>query len=167
MNKITGSALATLLLMGNIAHAVDDDSKSPLGCRDQGYQFKLNVMKILPEAGGDRQSLYFIYNRLNRPVNVYQMLNDDSTRSMPFNHVINGQQWSVLSTNQKEMNYICTVDADKTQRGKIVNCSESLKVCEYARVKYGLNNRGNYWFLNSSSKGTAVRDVLHYGIIPR
>lgn len=167
MNKISGSVFVTLLMIGSLAHAVDDDSKSPLGCRDQGYQFKLNVLKILPEAGGDRQSLYFIYNRLNQPVSVYQMLNDDSVRSMPLNHVINAQKWSVLSTSEKELKYICTVNATSNKRGNIVNCADSVKVCEYARVKYGLNNRGNYWFSNSSNKASAVRDVLHYGIIPR
>ncbi len=169
MNKIMGSAVATLLLLGNVAYAaaVKDESKSPLGCRDLGYTFKLNVVEIQPEATGDRQSLYFIFNRLNKPVSLYQMLKEDSTRSLYLNHVIAGQQWSVLSTSEKDMKYICAVDADGSKRGNIVSCSDTIKVCEYARVKYGLNNRGNYWFSASTTAGTAVRDVLHYGIIPR
>lgn len=168
MNKIMGSGFATLLMMGNLAYAaVEDPSKSPLGCRDVGYKFKLNVVEIHPEATGDKQSLYFIYNRLNTPISLYQMLQEDSTRSMYLNHVINGQQWSVLSTNANDMKYICAVGAEGTKRGKIVSCADSIKVCEYARVKYGLNNRGNYWFSASTTAGTAVRDVLHYGIIPR
>ena len=138
-----------------------------MGCRNQGYQFKLNVLNIKPEASGDRQSLYFIYNRLNRPVSLYQMLGDESVRSIPLNHVINGQQWSVLSTNEKQLNYLCAVDDTPMKHGKLVNCSDSIKVCEYARVKYGLNNRGNYWFSSSTNRNRAVADVLHYGIIPR
>lgn len=172
MNKLTSSGFAIGLMMATLANSatlmkVHDESKSPLGCRDQGYQFKLNVLEIIPAALGDRQSLYFIFNRSNRPVSMVQMLADDSSRSMPLNHVINPQQWSVLATNQKEMKYICAMDPTPTRRGKIVNCSENVKVCEYARVKFGLNNRGNYWFLNSSSSSAAVSDVLHYGIIPR
>ncbi len=144
-----------------------DESKSPLGCRDQGYHYNINVLEIEPEAEGDRQSLYFLYNRLNKPVNLYQMLGDNSVRSMPLNHVINGQQWSVLSTSQKQMKYICAVDETPTKHGKVVSCADTIKVCEYARVKYGLNNKGNYWFSSSTNRNRAVADVLHYGIIPR
>lgn len=168
MNKLAGSAFALLLSTGAMAQtAIFDESKSPLGCRDQGYQYKLNVLNIIPEAAGDRQSLYFLFNRLDRPVNLYQMQGDDSVRSMPLNHVINGQQWSVLSTGEKQLKYICTVDDPASKRGKIVNCADSIKVCEYLRVKYGLNNRGNYWFSSSTNRNRAVADVLHYGIIPR
>ena len=144
-----------------------DESKSPLGCRDLGYKYNINVLEIEPEAEGDRQSLYFLYNRLNKPVNLYQKLGDNSVRSMPLNHVINGQQWSVLSTSQKQMKYICAVDETPTKHGNVVSCADTIKVCEYARVKYGLNNKGNYWFSSSTNRNRAVADVLHYGIIPR
>ena len=168
MKKLMGSTLTLGLLMGGLANAaIFDESKSPLGCRDMGYQFKLNVMKIQPEAAGDRQSLYFVFNRLNRPVNLYQMLGEDSVRTMALNHVINAQQWSILATGEKELKYICTVDDAKSKHGKIVSCSDSVKVCEYARVKFGLNNRGNYWISSSTNRNRAVADALHYGIIPR
>lgn len=144
-----------------------EDDKSPLGCRDIGYQFDLNILTLLPEEAGERQSLYFIYNKLTTAVNVYQMLKDDSTRSMYLNHAIRPKQWAVLSTSESKLKYICTVDDPKLSYGKIVDCGESLKVCEYARVKYGMNNKGNYWVVNSNTKGGAVREVLNYGIIPR
>ena len=145
----------------------DDESKSPLGCRDQGYTFKLNVLDILPDIGGDNQSLYFVYNRLNQPIHLYQMLGNESTRSMYLNHDIRPQQWSALATNQKQLHFICAIDDPKFRYGKIVDCGDSVKVCEYARVKFGLNNRGNYWFLSSNTRGGAVHDVLRDGIIPR
>ena len=100
-------------------------------------------------------------------MNLYQMLKDDSSNSMYLNHVINARQWAVLSTSEKALKYICTVDDPKMTYGKIVDCAESLKVCEYARVKYGMNNTGNYWLVNSNTSGGAVNEVLHYGIIPR
>lgn len=163
-----------LAFAGTSAEQLEDEfkdvTKSPLGCRDVGYQNKLNVLNILPEAEGDRQSLYFIFNRLNQPINLYQMLGSNSTRSTYLNHVIRPQQWAVLSTSEKEVKYICTIDQvkqSKSRYGKVVNCGESLKVCEYARVKFGLNNRGNYWVVNSNSRGGAVGEVVRYGIIPR
>lgn len=171
MNKIIKNVFALSLVAGNmLAHAEtakNDESRSPLGCRDQGYQFKLNTLKILPQAPGDKQSLFFIFNRLNQPVSMYQMLDEESTESLYLNHVVNGQQWAVLATNEPKLNYICAVGATPTSRGKIVSCAESIKVCEYARVKFGLNNRGNYWFVGSNNRNTAVREVTNYGIIPR
>ena len=170
MNKLIGSACAAWIGFSGSAHAglaIFDESKSPLGCRDQGYEYHLNSLTIQPEAQGDRQSLYFLFNRLNRPVSLYQMLGDNSVRSMPLNHVINGQQWSVLSTNEQQIKYICAVEDGSSKHGKVVSCADSIKVCEYVRVKYGLNNRGNYWFSSSTHRNRAVADVLHYGIIPR
>lgn len=145
----------------------DEGDKSPLGCKDLGYQFELKTLKLLPEIVGERQSLYFIFNKRTESVNLYQMLKNDSTQSMFLNNVITPRQWAVLSTSEKKLQYICTIADPKQSYGKIVDCAESLKVCEFARVKYGMNNGGNYWLVKSSSRGAAVDQVLHYGIIPR
>ncbi len=156
------------LMTGGVFAAVDKSpAKSPLGCKDVGYRYKLKVLELLPAEAGEKQSLYFIFNGLKEPINLYQMLKDDSTRSMHLNHVIQGQQWAVLSTSEEKLKYICTIPDPKLTYGKIVDCAESLKVCEYARVKYGLNNKGNYWLVGSNTSGGAVNEVLHYGIIPR
>lgn len=141
--------------------------RSPLGCKDVGYQYQLNIVNIQPADVGDRQSLYFVYNKLNSSINLYQMLKSNSTRSTYLNHTILPHSWAVLATGEKELKYICTVNGSKSSYGKIINCSKGLKICEYARVKFGLNNKGNYWLVKSASRGRAVGDVVRYGIIPR
>ena len=157
-----------LIIKNTAVYAMlDAEEKRPLGCKDLGYQFELKILRLQPPATGDRQSLYFLYNTLAKPINLYQMRQEDSTRSMYLNHVIRAHQWAVLSTSEPEVQYICTINDSKSNYGKVVDCAESLKVCEYARVKYGMNNRGNYWLVDSSARGTAVNEVLHYGIIPR
>ena len=42
-----------------------------------------------------------------------------------------------------------------------------LKVCEYVRVKYGMNNSSNPWLVRSNASSGAIREVVQYGIIPR
>ena len=168
MSLHKATLMLLLLATGIAGHAAEKekaDDARPLGCRDIGYQFKLKILHLQP-AGTERQSLYFVFNTSSRPVSLYQMLKDNSTHSMHLNHVIHGRQWAALSTNEKELKYICTVEDAKLSYGKIVDCGDTLKVCEYARVKYGMNNPGNYWFVDSS-RGGAVQQVLHYGIIPR
>ena len=170
MKYITKSILASLLLqtsMVAIVAAEDADARRPLGCKDVGYQFELKILRLLPLETADQQSLYFIFNTDSKPVNLYQMREEDSTRSIYMNHVIRPRQWAVLSTSEPEVRYICTMNDDKSNYGKVVDCGETLKVCEYARVKYGMNNRGNYWLVNGNTNTGAVYEVLHYGIIPR
>lgn len=145
----------------------DEELKSPLGCRDVGYKFELNTVKFLPEEAGERNSLYFVFNKNQKPLRLYQMKNDESSRSTFLNHVISPRQWAVLSTSEKYLKYICSVDDVKSSFGKIVHCSENLKICEYINVKFGLNTRGDYWLVKSNSKGGAVQQVLWYGIIPK
>ena len=161
--------LGSVLIITGVTESIAQDSeeKRPLGCRDLGYQFELKVLRLLTAEKGDRQSLYFLYNKQAKPVNLYQMRQEDSTRTMYLNHVIKPHQWAVLSTSEKNVQYICTLNDAKSNYGKVVDCADSLNVCEYARVKYGMNNRGNYWVVDSNSRGGAVNDVLRYGIIPR
>lgn len=182
MNKIKMMVIG-LLIVGSIGCAYartsaeelegeyKDPSKNPLGCRNVGYQYTFNVLKLAHEMNaedvGDGQSLFFVYNRRSEPVHLNQMLSDNSTRSTYLNHVIAPKQWAVLATNQNELKYICSLNAGKLGYGKIVSCADSLKVCEYVRVKFGMNNKGNYWVVKSANRGVAVGDVVRYGIIPR
>jgi hypothetical protein len=143
-----------------------EDNRPPIGCYDKGYQFELTTLQLMPGDHNDNQSMYFLFNQLNQPITLYQMRNEESSRSMYLNHGIGVHQWAVLSTNERRVKFICTVPAKKLQYGQIVDCAKSLRVCEYTNVRYGLNNRGNYWLLNSNTRGGAVSAVVHYGIIP-
>ena len=168
LRQLSNAMLLGLMTTWVEAGAVkNSEDKSPLGCKDLGYKFELKVLRLLPATTADRQSLYFIYNSQSKPINLYQMRHEESTRSVYLNHVIRPGQWAVLSTSEPGMTYICAMDDGKSSFGRVVDCEESLKVCEYARVKYGMNNRGNFWVVDSTSRGAAVNDVLRYGIIPR
>jgi hypothetical protein len=161
---------ASVLFLGapilGFAAKRDPEIRSPLGCKDVGYGFDLNVLQILPASVGDSQSLYFIYNKHKKAINLYQMRQSESSQSVYLNHTIDPGRWAVLSSSEP-MKYICTIHNGKTTHGEIIDCQTGLKVCEYARVKYGMNNRGNYWLANGNTRGGAVRQVIYYGIIPR
>lgn len=144
----------------------DKDNRNPTGCRDMGYQFELKTLHLYPQKEGASQSLFFLFNKNDQAVNLYQMHDDESSRSLYLNHVISARQWAVLSTNEKQVKYICTVADPKSRYGKVVDCAENLRVCEFNNVRYGVNNRGNFWLVNSNTRNAAVRDVVRYGIIP-
>lgn len=165
--SLTGALFLSVFSASAFAEAEEkDNNKLPLGCRDTGYQFELKTLHLLPGKSGDRQSMYFLFNTLGQPVSLYQMRDEESSRSMYLNHAIHPRQWAVLSTSEKQVKFICTIPDKKSRYGKIVDCSESLTVCEYTNVRYGLNNRGNYWIVNSNTRNGALREVVRYGIIP-
>lgn len=151
-----------------------NDTRNPSGCKDAGYQFDLKTLKLLPSRAGGTQSLYLFRNISNQTVNLYQMRDGDSSRTMYLNHSINPGQWSAFATSETPIKYLCTHTraasgkAAKTLSayGDLADCSESVHVCEFVDVKFGLNNAGNFWFVNSSTRNGAVREVVHYGIIP-
>ena len=154
-------------LIGFSAKPTNDLTRSPLGCRDVGYKFEMNTLRILTSTPGEHQSLYFVMNHANQPVHLYQMLPNSNASSTYLNHKIHAQEWAVIATGDPELTYICTMDQPGNIYGKIVPCADHLKVCEYTRVRFGLNNRGNFWVVNSNSRGGAVGDVVRYGIIPQ
>lgn len=169
MSRPLGALTVFLIGLGFSSHALaqEKEDSRPLGCKDQGYAFNLKVLNLVPQTPGDHQSLYFIFNSSTKPVNLYQMRSEDSTRTMYLNHTIRPRQWAALSTGEPKVRYICTMADSKSNYGRIVDCGDTLKVCEYARVKYGMNNRGNYWIVQGNTRNGAVREVTNYGIIPR
>lgn len=160
--------LTLILLIGcnNLFAEEKENTKNPIGCRDAGYVFNLKTLKLMPSEVGALQSLYVVFNKSNQAINLFQMRRDDSSRSMYLNHLINGRQWAILSTNEPSVNYICSLTEENSPYGSVVDCQDHLQVCEYTTVKYGLNNQGSYWLVNSSSKNEAVRAIVRYGIIP-
>lgn len=169
-----GLSLFLTLLSAGIANAgvqkeektEKDDNRPPIGCYNSGYQFELETLHLNTGANGQNQSMYFLFNTLGQPVNLFQMRNEESSRSLYLNHVIGAHEWGIFSTSEKKVKFICTIPDKKSQYGQVIDCAQSLRVCEYTNVKYGLNNRGNYWLVNSSTRNGAVSAVVHYGIIP-
>ncbi len=143
-----------------------DESRSPIGCKDMGYQFDLKTLQLMSNSVEAKQSLYFIYNNSSHDIALFHMRGEESSRSMFLNHRMNAKQWAVLSTAEKKLRYICSIVDGKDSYGKIADCSGLIKVCQYNNVRYGLNNQGNYWLVNSNTRNGAVNAVVHYGIIP-
>lgn len=151
---------------GEQAKKDKENSRYPIGCRPVGFKQSLRVLSLYPGKEGAMQSMYFFYNQLPQTVSLYQMRDLDSPYSMRFNHSIRGNSWAVLATGEPLLKYTCTLGDGKTSYGKIVDCAETIKVCEYVNVKFGLNNKGNFWIVDSNTRNGAVSEVVHYGIIP-
>jgi hypothetical protein len=146
---------------------VEDTSKNPLGCRDVGYAYDLDTLQILPHSVGDKQSLYFFYNNLSQPVKLYHMVGDNTGHATFLNHTIRPKQWAALATGEPKVKYMCAIKAEGSNLGNMVSCKDSIKVCEFARTRFGLNNKGNFWIVQGNTRAGAVSEVVHYGIIPQ
>lgn len=143
-----------------------DNDRFPIGCRPVGFEQSLKVLTLYPGKEGALQSMYFFFNKLPETVSLYQMNDKYSAYSTRFNHSIKGSSWAVLATGEPLVKFICSLGDGKEGYGKIVDCGDTIKVCEYVNVKFGLNNKGNFWIVDSNSRNGAVSEVVHYGIIP-
>jgi hypothetical protein len=143
-----------------------DNAKNPLGCQNVGYQFDLNIVKLMPYEVSAKQSMYFFYNKSNQSIRLYHMRYEDSVQSTRLNNEIKPSEWGVLSTSEKQVKFLCAIQSKDNVYGSVVNCEEVIKVCEFPKVKYGLNNTGNYWLIDSTTRGSALSAVVRYGIIP-
>ena len=148
--------------------AVDSEKemRNPIGCRPVGYADSLKVLSLFPGKEGALQSMYFFYNKLPQTVSLYQMRDKDSEYSTRYNHSIKGNSWAVLAVGEPHVKFICSLGDGKKEYGQILDCADTIKVCEYVNVKFGLNNKGNYWIVESNTRNGAVNEVVHYGIIP-
>ena len=169
--KISKSALVFLMVAALFPiiglAAQKDKERNPLGCKDVGYKFDLRALDLYPESVGDRHSLYFVHNITKKPLKLYQMRSEDSAHSVHLNHEIYPNRWAVLATSAKHLKYACAIDDGKSEYGNLVDCAKSVTVCEFAKVRYGMNNRGNYWMVKGNTRNGAVREVVWYGVIPQ
>ena len=138
----------------------------PIGCKPVGFTQHLKVLALFPGKEGALQSMYFIYNKLPQTISLYQMRDKDSEYSTRNNHSIKGNSWAVLAVGEPLVQFICSLGDGKKEYGPILDCAQTVKVCEYVNVKFGLNNKGNYWIVDSNTRNGAVNEVVHYGIIP-
>lgn len=185
MNKLTILALCTAGLLCSSLNALGQNKKQadraeennavvvdkketqfPIGCRPVGYEQKLRVLSLFPGKEGALQSMYFFYNQLPQTISLYQMRDKNSEYSTRYNHSIPGHSWAVLAVGEPKVKFICSLGDGKKEYGQILDCADTVKVCEYVHVKFGLNNKGNYWIVGSNTRNGAVNEVVHYGIIP-
>jgi hypothetical protein len=145
----------------------EPEDKNPLGCRDLGFQFNLKTLDLIPHEEDGQPSLFFMFNKTTQPIQLSQMRAMDDVTKISINHVIPPRQWAVLAMDRKNVKYACSVPNPKSFYGQVIDCAQSLKICNFARVKYGLNNRGNFWMVSGNSKNGALRDVNYYGVIAR
>ncbi|MDP3560542.1 MAG: endopeptidase IV [Legionellaceae bacterium] len=163
---ITSALSIGLNVFAKPVKVAKDDNRNPTGCQDSGYSYDLKTIKLLPVHEGAKHSMYFFFNQSNTQIELHQMRHQESSRSLFLNHALNPQLWSVLATNEPEIQFICTKPEKGYRYGKPVDCSEVVRVCEFTHVKFGLNNRGNYWMVDNNSRNGALHAVVTYGIIP-
>jgi hypothetical protein len=144
----------------------EKETRFPIGCKSVGYEHYLRALLLFPGKEGALQSMYFMYNKLPQTISLYQMRDKDSEYSTRYNHSIKGSSWAALAVGEPNVKFICSLGDGKKDYGQVVDCAETIKVCEYVHVKFGLNNKGNFWIVDSNTRNGAVNEVVHYGIIP-
>jgi hypothetical protein len=160
---LTFSLMIPMLVGTSLASAKGGDA--PRGCYDEGYKFDHKMLFLKPHQAGKKDSVYFIYNKSNQSVNLFQARSDGKYHGEGLNNTIGHGQWGAYSTDEKEIKFICTVRDSTRAYGHIVSCKDHFKVCEFSNVTYGVNNRGNYWMAHSTSRSGAIKRANYWGVL--
>jgi hypothetical protein len=139
----------------------------PPGCNQEGYSLDYNVLFLHPHAAGNPASLYFVYNNSKKPVTLYQSQRDDADYIINTNNVVLPKMWAVFATDEQKVKFICAHRNKKYKYGKLIDCSQVIKACEFTNVVFGLNNSGNYWVVTNNTKKGAIRQSVRHGILLR
>lgn len=143
------------------AHA-DEESQRPRACKNVGYHFFMSTLELQPRAEGDKESLYFFYNQNDEPITLRHLLGSKAYTQTFLNHTLEPKQWAALILGEKKVRFVCVQGAEN----RLISCPENLTVCEFAKTRFGINNRGHFWLVNAASKEQAIRQVERYGIVP-
>ncbi len=143
----------------------DGLERLPRGCMQEGYAFQYRMLYLHPPEAGNNDSVYFIFNDSYKDITLRAMSDKNKPNITLFNNRIRAKQWGVFSSDMPRVRFACTVKSDKFAYGNVVDCQKHLKVCEFSDVLYGQNNRGNYWMVGSTTRNSAVRRAIRYGVL--
>lgn len=161
---LISSIVSCCVLATPSVHAKPDLSL-PKGCYQQGFVFEDNTLTLLPPKAGNTDSVYFIYNHSPTTLNLYELQQAKNHLGINANNKIAPYEWGVYSSDQTKVRFACTIPDKTYAHGKLVDCQQKLNVCEYTHVKYGVNNRGNYWMARSASKNAAIKRAIYIGVL--
>lgn len=165
INHIQLIVLSVTLMICNFSHAKKPPKALPRGCHDEGYSFHHKSLTLMPSKAGKNDSVYFVYNNSGNTINLFQLKSAKDNMGLNINNKIRPYNWGVYSSDESLVRFACTIPSNKYDHGQLVNCQERLKVCEYTHVKYGLNNRGNYWMSRSNTRSGALKRVNQLGVL--
>lgn len=108
-NKVLKYTVSMLIAsIGFISYGNGADSVFPGGCIPTGFSFKYYVLHLHPNKAGNSQFMYFIHNKSNKAVTLYQMRTGDEAYIMHLNNRISPNRWGAYAAKEKEVKFICT-----------------------------------------------------------
>lgn len=172
MNSRYGVIMLTMIIglsFGNaaIAKKYNEQKKPsfPTGCANTGYRFDLYNLIVTPSSKKSKQTIYFIHNMSERPINLLEAEEENKPYIMHTNGTVNPNLWSVLAATKKEIKFICTNTNPHTKLQTVINCKKGISVCEFSQANFGPNHRGTYWMTSNQSQKEAVNMVRDYGVL--
>lgn len=130
----------------------------PHGCESVGFHFSDKEI-ILNEDG--EQTIYFIENNSSKPLEVKYDEKKNVFMSVGWHTNLSAKRWAVFASDQKAQHFRCF------EKGEQVSCGQSLRVCQYPRVKFAVSNQGSYWVAQNMSLNQAKRKAIKTGILLR
>lgn len=172
MFKYSAAALFTAIIIGlmiNPALANNNNHKKtirfPIGCKKMGYRFDLYNVLFTASNQRKSQTVYFIHNISQKPVQLLQSVTGNEPYTLYINGKINPNRWSVFAVSGRNLKYTCTHYNQSRKQHRVINCRHVLEICEFPKTRFGTNHRGTYWLAFNQSRKSAVDLARFHGIL--
>ena len=152
--------LTTMLTLSILSTALSAAGIFPRGCEVSGFGFQ-DPHVLLNDTGN--QTLYFIQNRSNIPIELEHVEVQDVFMSPKLQAKLGPLQWAAFASDRSNTHFKCFT---RTEEDVItpLNCGEVLDICQYPRVKFALSNMGSYWVSTNKPQAQVIKDATTKGI---
>ena len=172
MKQLLSTAVITTFTVFLLGLTVSHDAlaakrkprRFPNGCRQLGFQFEGRLLTLVParEELPNPQTLYFLHNTSGRSIHIKAEKSTDQPFTPSYENYIGVNRWAAFAMDLKTVAFTCN-----TGRGEVINCGDTLELCQYNNVKFSDSNGGNYWVVKSLPRYGAIHKAINIGILLR
>ena len=152
--------IATFLILFE-CEAQAAESQFPLGCKISGFGFKDGKLVLKQETAQATQTVYFIHNMAEHAVHLHYIKDPHAFMSPSWSTDISGDNWSAFAPDKDGVTFRCKSNDSK------IDCQEKLEVCQFAKAKFALSNKGDYWVASNKTQDAVVHAAVQKGILLR
>jgi len=134
----------------------------PRGCESSGFGFD-DPYVIFNDT--DQQTFFLIKNHSDLPIQIERVETEDTFMSPKLQSKLNPSRWSAFAADISNVHFQCFIRTSGTPT--LINCRETLTICQYPRAKFALSNKGSYWVSTNKQRKTVIHDASKKGILLR
>lgn len=155
------STFTSALILSALSTTCLSASPFPRGCEVTGYGFSQPFL-VLNEKG--QQAFYLLQNRTSYTIELeHYETHKEVFMSPSLATQVAANHWAAFASDVDNFYFKCYRKINNETR-TLIDCRDTLEVCQYPRAKFALSNMGNYWVSTDKPLSQVITDASRKGI---